>query len=153
MFVLRPLATPTLAPLRVTLAIALQREVWVAARPLLKGSVVDCSVVMRERRNIQNMPPAPLSGPCNIPLQHVVVRNIGAHDVLRSMDIGIPPAVAAGTPVNVTTAVGGIMVTARAVALTDGMVGDRIEVRLQRPARVRRIRITGPDAGLLTDGT
>jgi flagella basal body P-ring formation protein FlgA len=74
---------------------------------------------------------------------------VGRRDIIRSLDIGAAWAVIAGMPVTVTTLVGGISVTVTGIALTDAMIGDRIEVRMTGPQRTRRVRVTGVGAARL----
>jgi flagella basal body P-ring formation protein FlgA len=53
--------------------------------------------------------------------------------------------------VNVTT--GAVSVATTAIALADARVGDQIDVRLQRPARTLRTRVTAPGSVQLIDGS
>jgi len=53
--------------------------------------------------------------------------------------------------VDLTVAVGAINVTIAAVSLADARAGDEIEVRLQRPARILKARVTGPGSAQLLD--
>jgi flagella basal body P-ring formation protein FlgA len=140
-------------PMQVTLAVGLLREVWVAARRLPKGSVVTCDDLGLERRDVRLMPRPPLATPCELGPETVSLRDIGARDVVRTVDIGRAPDVTAGAPVRVTVATGGISVSTTAIALADARVGDRIEVRLQRPARILRTRVIGPGSVQLMDGS
>jgi flagella basal body P-ring formation protein FlgA len=140
-------------PIRVTLAVGLQREVWVAARRLPKGSAVTCADLDLERRDFRSLPRLTLAAPCEFGPEVVTLRDIGARDVVRSVDIGKALDVTSGAPVRVIVATGGISVSTSAVALADARVGDRIEVRLQRPARILRTRVIGPGSVQLTDGS
>ncbi len=126
-----------------TLAVPVQQQVWVASRNLPKGSSVGCADLTREYRDLRDVPGEALGAPCDIRPGEVVLRYVGRRDILRSLDVGAPPVVAAGMPVVVTALVGGISVTTTGVALTDAMVGDRIDVRLTAPSRTRHVRVTG----------
>ena len=126
-----------------TLAIPVRRQVWVAKRNLPKGSSVRCADLTTEYRDLRDVPGEALSSPCDLQPDEVVLRYVGRRDIIRSLDVGAAPAVTAAMPVAVTTLVGGISVTMTGIALTDAMIGDRIEVRLSGPSRTRRVRVTG----------
>jgi flagella basal body P-ring formation protein FlgA len=146
-FELRPLAGSAVSlPIQVTLAVALQRDVPVAVRHLSKGSDVTCADITLDRRDIRQSPRLSLPLPCDIPAGTVALHDISRNDVVRSLDIGKVPDVSARTPVHITASAGGVSVTASAIALSDGRVGDRIEVRMQRPARTLRARVIGAGA-------
>ena len=149
-FELRPAGS---RPMQVTLAVGLLREVWVAARRLPKGSGVTCNDLSLERRDVRFVPRLRLAAPCELGPEAVALRDIGARDVVRSVDLGKALDVSAGAPVRVTVEIGGISVSTTAVALADARVGDRTEVRLLRPARILRTRVIGPGSVQLTDGS
>ena len=138
---------------QIMLAVALQREVWVATRRLLKGSAVACTDLTLERRDIHSIPRQALANSCRIDAASVALRDIAARDVIRSNDVGRALDVTAGAPVNITVSSGGISVTTSAIALADARVGDLIPVRLQRPARTLHTRVTGPGSVQLVDGS
>lgn len=140
-------------PIQATLAVPLLREVGVAARRLRKGSAVTCAEVTIRRRDVGDVPTLPLATPCEMEPGVVALRDIAAGDVIRSADFGRAPDVTAGFPVRVSVAIGGISVTTSAIALADARVGDQIDVRLQRPARTLRTRVTGPGSVQLMGGS
>lgn len=149
-FELRPMKDSGVSSaIQVTLAVALQKDVPVAARHLPKGSQVTCADIAIERRDVRQLPRVPLTLPCDIPAGAVALHDVTARDVVRGADIGEAPDVTAGTPVRVTVSTGAVSVTASAVALSDARVGDQIEVRMQRPTRTLRTRVIGPGAVLL----
>jgi len=129
--------------IRATLAVPVRQQVWVANRNLPKGSSISCADLTPEYRDLRDVPREALAAPCDLQPDEVVLRYVGRRDILRILDVGAVPAVTAGMPVAVTTLVGGISVTISGIALTDAMVGDRIEVRLAGPARTRHVRVTG----------
>jgi len=129
--------------IRATLATPVRQQVLVTGRSLPKGSSVGCADLVLEYRDLRDVPAGSLSVPCELAPDEVALRYMGKQDVVRAQDVGAAPAVAAGMPVAVTTLAGGISVTATGVALTDAMVGDRIEVRLTGPTRIRHVRVTG----------
>jgi flagella basal body P-ring formation protein FlgA len=133
--------------------VTLLREVWVASRRLRKGSVVTCDDLQVQRRDVRTAPARSLTHSCNIAPGSVALRDITVGDVLRGEDVGQALAVSSGTPVDLSVAVGAINVTIDAVALADARAGDEIEVRLQRPARILKARVTGPGSAKLVDGS
>jgi flagella basal body P-ring formation protein FlgA len=147
-------------PLRAALSVKLSRDVWVTARRLRKGSAASCDDLESQRRDVRSAPDfASASGPraatnlptCDIPPGSVALRDMAAGDVVRTGDVGKALDVVLGTPVDVSVAIGGINVTVAAVSLADARVGDEVDVRLQRPARVLRTQVVGPGSVQLTD--
>lgn len=134
--------TPEARWVRVTLAIPVRQRVLVAGRALAKGSSVGCADLALEYRDLRDVPAGALSVPCELGLEEVALRQLGRRDVVRRLDVGSAPAVAAGMPVAVTTLAGGISVTTTGIAMTDAMIGDRIEVRMTGPSRTRLVRVT-----------
>ena len=137
--------------IRATLAVPLLLEVPVAVRRLRKGSVVRCTDVEAQRRDIRRVPKLVLEFPCEIGPETVALRDIAAGDVMRRVDIGGVPDVTAGAPVEVSVAANGISVVMTAIALGDARVGDQIDVRVLRPTRTLRTRVTGPGSVELTE--
>jgi flagella basal body P-ring formation protein FlgA len=138
-------------PVRVTLTAVLQREVWIAARRLRKGSAVTCEDLHAELHDIDELPKAPLATPCHIDMQAVALRDISRGEVVREVDLGRAPEVALGQPVRVSVRSKDITVTTTAIALADARVGDEIDVRLRHPVRIFRARVTGPGSVQLPD--
>jgi flagella basal body P-ring formation protein FlgA len=140
-------------PIQVTLSVTLRRDVLVASRRLRKGSALRCDDLSVERRDIRRMPQHALLAPCEIASGSVVQRDIAARDVLRNLDVGPALDVVAGMPVRLSVATSGIQVMTTAVALADARVGDRVDVRLQRPTRRLQVRVIGPGSVELAEGT
>jgi flagella basal body P-ring formation protein FlgA len=132
------------APIRVTLAAPLLREVLVGSRRLRKGSAVACSDLDPQLREVRHVPKLPLRGPCEIGSQSVALRDIGAGDVIRVADVGRAPDVMTGSPVRMRVATNGVSVTVTTIALADAMVGDQVDVRWLRPRRTFKTLVTGP---------
>lgn len=139
--------------IRITLAVTLLRETWVAVRRLRKGSVVGCEDFELQRLPVRDVQKLVLPTACDIAPEMVVLRDIAARDVLRSVDIGKAPDVLSGAPVRVNVMTRGIEISTTAIALTDARVGDRIDVRLQRSTRILKTRVTGPGAVQLVDAS
>lgn len=132
-------------------AAAQSHEVWVAARRLHRGSAVACSDFSLQQRAIRPTSAPALAVPCELAPGAVALRELAVGDLVRSADVGAAPAVMAGSAVRLLLQAPGIHVTARAIALADAWVGDRVEVRLDRPARTFKTRVTGPGSVQLTE--
>jgi flagella basal body P-ring formation protein FlgA len=144
---------PNAPTIRATLGVPLSREVWVAARRLRKGSAVTCADLSMQRRDVRELPRLSLALPCDIEPDSVALRDIAAGDVVRTVDVGEAPDVSAGARVRVNVTTGAVSVATTAIALADARVGDQIDVRLQRPARTLRTRVTAPGSVQLIDGS
>jgi flagella basal body P-ring formation protein FlgA len=152
-FELRPAGVTR--PTKATLGVRLQRNAWIAQRRLRKGSQVSCTDFATGLRDVRDVPRNALPAACEIGSEMgadiAVLRDVAAGDVVRVGDIGRALDVQAGTPVKVSASSGGISVTTTATALADARVGDRIDVRLQRPTRTLRARVTGRGTVQLAD--
>ncbi len=126
--------------LRATLTATLLRDAAVARRRMRKGSIVACDSVGHERRELRRYRDALRAVPCDSGV--VALRDLAAGDVVRSGDIGAAPDVAAGEAVRVGVRSGGIRITTLATALVDAHVGEVADVRLDRPSRTLRARVT-----------
>lgn len=140
-------------PIRITVAAPLLREVWVASRRLRKGSSVACADFNVQRRELRDAPRLALALPCAIGPEAVALRELASGDVVRTIDVGQAPDVMAGTPVSLSVATKGINVTTTAIALADARVGDQIDVRLRRPTRTLKTRVTGRGSVQLIGGS
>jgi len=136
-----------------TLGVALERDVWIATRRLRKGSKVTCAELTKARRRVREASPQATQLECEILPGSVALREVVAGDVVRSVDIGEAPAVAAGSSIDVISDGGGISVSTKGIALEDAKVGDRVDVRLPRPTRMLRGRVTGPGQVQLGEGS
>jgi len=146
-------AKPGARVVKATLAIRLRRPVLVATRRLRKGSHVSCADLAAQLRDVSQVRRASLLSSCEERADAAALRDIAAGEVLRAADIGSAPDVQLGAPVQVSASSGGIVVTAMATALADARVGDQIDVRLQRPMRTLRTRVTARGAVQLVDET
>jgi len=139
------------APVRATLAVRLQRPVWIAQRRLRKGSRVSCNDFAAELREVSSAQREALPTTCEIEPEAVALRDIAAGEALHLNDIGRAPDVLIGVQVQVSASNGGISVSTTAIALADARVGDQIDVRLQHPARTLRTRVIARGAVQLVD--
>jgi flagella basal body P-ring formation protein FlgA len=141
----------TESPVRATLAVRLQRTVWIAQRRLRKGSQVGCDDFATGLREVNGARPGWSAADCAIEPGAAALRDIAAGEVLRVNDVGRAPDVQVGAPVQLSAAHGGVSVMTTAIALADARVGDQIEVRLQHPARTLRTRVIARGAVRLVD--
>jgi flagella basal body P-ring formation protein FlgA len=146
-------AAAAAGPLRATLAVRLQRPVWIAQRRLRKGSRVSCGDFAAELRQVSGAQREALPTTCEIAPDAVALHDIAAGEALHLNDVGRAPDVLIGVPVQVSASNGGINVTTMAIALADARVGDQIDVRLQHPARTLRTRVIARGAVQLADET
>jgi len=137
--------------LTASVAVTLLRDVQVARRRLRKGSVVTCDDLQVEPRDVRTAPARSLTHSCDIAPGSVALRDLTLGDVVRDEDVGPALAISSGAPLDLSIAVGAVNVTVPAVALADARAGDEIEVRLQRPARILKARVTGPGSAQLVD--
>jgi flagella basal body P-ring formation protein FlgA len=137
-------------PVRVAIVGPLWRDVWVANRRLDKGSAAACVDFAAQRRPAYPSLSWTLVLSCNMAAGAVALRNLGVGDLLREGDVGTAPAVTAGSAVRVKVQAASISVSTSAVALRDAVVGDRINVRLERPARIVPAYVTAPGLVQLT---
>jgi flagella basal body P-ring formation protein FlgA len=153
-FELRPQDSNRAAPpVLAILAVKLQRPVLVAERRLRKGSHVSCADFTPKLRELDDPRRSSWLTTCNEQADASALRDIAAGEALRAGDVGRLPDVLLGAPVQVSASSGGITVTAVATALADARVGDQLDVRLQRPARTLRTRVTARGAAQLMDAS
>jgi flagella basal body P-ring formation protein FlgA len=153
-FELRPVlraGASAVGSIQATIAVTLRRDVLVANRRLRKGSAVSCRDFRVERRDLRASPRRARPMPCEIEPDAAALRELSPGDAVRTDDIGHAPDVLAGTPVRVSVIENGISISTSAVALADAQVGDRLDVRLQHPARTLKTRVTAPGAAQLVD--
>jgi len=74
----------------------------------------------------------------------VALRELMPRDLIRAQDVGAATEVMAGAPVQVVVVAGSVSVVAQGTALDDAHTGDTVDVRLQRPSRIVKARVTGP---------
>jgi flagella basal body P-ring formation protein FlgA len=120
------------------------QSVWVAARRLYKGARVTCADLRLERRPSRQVPQSALPAKCDIAAGAVARHERLPREVVRRDDIGVAPDVAAGSRVYLRVSTSGINVITDAVALSDAMKGEWLQVRLQRPSRTLRARVVEP---------
>jgi flagella basal body P-ring formation protein FlgA len=112
----------------VSFAVTAMQQVLVARSDLTKGQALSCANVDLEQRNVAQLASAPEHGDCAT-LKHRLRRNLSAGDVLLSSELEAIPAVSEGDVVTLEVTEGAVVLESRALALTDGQVGQRIPVR------------------------
>jgi flagella basal body P-ring formation protein FlgA len=146
-------------PLQATLVIATLREQWLIKRRLRKGSAVVCDDLSLQWRKVRVGQQSSYAPPnafgaaeCDLANDAVALRDLSARDVVHVGDIGKAPHVMAGSAVRLSVFANAIQVTTTATALADANAGDQIQVRLARPNRTLRTRVTGPGTVQLLEG-
>lgn len=104
------------------------RRVLVARSALLKGQTLSCENVDVEMRDVAALFSAPQDSDC-AKLQRRLRRNLSAGEVLLSDELETIPAISEGESVTLQVTSGAVVLESKAQALTDGQVGQRIEVR------------------------
>jgi flagella basal body P-ring formation protein FlgA len=151
-----PTGTITLRPRALTLAQALHRQVtvWVdvvvddvfvrsapvsvtvhayrtvlaARRDLAAGSVPECEALQPREEDVTTLDGAPAAPDCHLVRGHLT-RPLAAGTTLLASHLRTPMAVAQGDSVSLQLLAGGVLLEARAVAVGDGEVGQRVYVR------------------------
>ena len=136
-----------------TLAVPLQAEVWTVSRPVGRGERLACSDLQAARRPLAAVPADALDAPCRLAAGAVTLRRLSPSDVVRAGDAGERPAVLVDDALQLRVSQGAVALQARAVALSDGRLGETVRVRVPgRPAPFRA-RITAQGvATLLEEG-
>jgi len=136
-----------------TLAVPLQAEVWTVSRPVERGERLACSDLQAARRPLAAVPADALDAPCRLAAGAVTLRRLSPSDVVRAGDAGERPAVLVDDALQLRVSQGAVALQARAVALSDGRLGETVRVRVPgRPAPFRA-RITAQGvATLLEEG-
>lgn len=148
-FELRPLdGGPAL---RATLAVPLHADVWTAGRRVERGERLSCADLRPGRRALHAWPADALGLPCRLPAGAVVLRRLGAQDVLRHADLGALPAVLAERELELVVESGRVAVRTRAVALSDARLGETVPVRVPGRPAVFQARVTAPGVAALAE--
>ncbi|MFW6093488.1 MAG: flagellar basal body P-ring formation chaperone FlgA [Pseudomonadota bacterium] len=117
--------------------------VVVTARPVPRGSVVRNADLEVERHNLGELREGFLIDPAGA--GGMTARtNLRAGRVLYQRQLAARRLVSKGDSVAVAARHGQVVVTARGVALADGVYGERIEIRNPRSERTVRAWVTGP---------
>jgi flagella basal body P-ring formation protein FlgA len=103
-------------------------NVLVARTGLAKGAQPDCAVLAVEERDVTALPAAPQEGGCAA-LGRRLRRGMAAGEALLADELEEVPAVSEGEYVKLEVVNGAVKLEARALALTDGNIGQRIPVR------------------------
>ncbi len=112
----------------VTFSVNAVGPIFVARRDLVKGAVPGCSDLERQQREIAALASSPQAGDC-ANWQRRLKRDLAAGEVLLTGDTEATPTVIEGQYVTLKVAEGAVMIESRALALTDGELGQRIAVR------------------------
>ncbi|HEX7640586.1 MAG TPA: flagellar basal body P-ring formation chaperone FlgA [Burkholderiaceae bacterium] len=112
----------------VTFSVSAAGPVLVARHDLPKGAVLDCNDTESQQRDLAALASPPLTGDCAALLKRTK-RNLAAGEVLLANAAEPLPAVSEGQYVTLKVAEGAVVIESRALALTDGEMGQRIPVK------------------------
>lgn len=107
-----------------------------------KGELLSASSLRYENRSIskiQSEPATIVSG-----VEYVVSSLKLPGEMIGRDDIYLRPEVIQGETILVRSVIGSITVLAQAIALEEGMVGDRVKIKIQGSDDILRVVVTGP---------
>lgn len=128
-------AGPTRWNVRVPVEAQAMREVAVAARPIARNEIIATADLRSERRNVLQLPRGYFTEPESA-IGQQANRAIRAGTVLTPGAIAPARLVRRGDLVAVTAELGTIRVRSEGVALADGALGQRVQVRNTRSGRI-----------------
>lgn len=108
--------------------VSLMEPVLVTRVDMSKGQAAACTNLEIQQRDIAALPSTPQTGDC-ANMQHRLRRNVAAGSVLMAGELEPIPAVSEGDLVTLEVTNGAVSLESRALALTDGQIGQRIAVR------------------------
>ncbi|HEX8956836.1 MAG TPA: flagellar basal body P-ring formation chaperone FlgA [Burkholderiaceae bacterium] len=112
----------------VTFSVSVTGPAYVARKDLPKGAVPNCGDVELQQRELAALASAPQDGDCS-GWQRRMKRNLAVGEVLLAAATETLPTVSEGQYVTLKVAEGAVLIESRALALTDGEIGQRIAVR------------------------
>ncbi len=135
------------APVRWGLYLTAQVDVILpvvqAARPVPRDTVLREADLTLARHNLADIRDGYLTDPGDA-VGMAARSNLRADSVLYQRQLAAPKLVSKGDAVTVASSQGHVRVTAQAIALTDGVYGEQVEVRNPRSNRVLSAWVTGP---------
>lgn len=134
-----------------TLAAPLQADVWTVTRRVGRGEALACGDLQASRRPLPALPADALGAPCRLAAGAVALRPLSPSDVVRASDAGERPAVLADDTLQLQLSSGTVALQARAVALSDGRLGETVRVRVPGRAAIFRARVVAPGAATLAE--
>ena len=134
------------------LAAPLQADAWTVSRRVERGAPLACSDLQATRRPLPAVPAGALGTPCRLAAGAVALRPLSPSDLVRADDAGERPAVLADDTLQLRVSSGSVALQARAVALSDGRLGETVRVRVPGRAATFRARVVAPGAATLAEG-
>lgn len=113
--------------------------------PVPRNSILRAADVTRSETNLAGLRDGYLTDPADA-VGMAARHNLRSDGVLYQHQLAAPKLVSKGDTVTVASSVGAVTVTTRAVALTDGVYGERVDVRNPRSNRVISGWVTGAGA-------
>jgi flagellar basal body P-ring formation protein FlgA len=139
--------TPVNWGIYVTAQVDVMLPVVMLAGPVPRDSVLRAGDVTTEDMNLATLRDGYLTNPEAV-VGMAARHNLRADSVLYQHQLAAPRLVRKGDTVTLATSVGTVTVTTQAVALTDGVYGEQVDVRNPRSDRVVSGWVTG--AGMVS---
>jgi flagella basal body P-ring formation protein FlgA len=117
-----------------------RRRVATYGGPYARGTVADRVVITEQIVDLVPYRGTPVDV---VPAGAVLDRDVAVGSPVRAEDFGAAPVVQAGERVRLEAHTGVVALQSSAWALESGVVGDRIQVRLETPSRAVAARIVG----------
>lgn len=129
--------------LYVTAQIDVVLPVVQATGPIARGTRLRKADISLVRQSLADIRDGYLTDPADA-VGLVARVNLRADSVVYQRQLSAPKLVTRGDTVTVASSQGHVRVTAQAIALTDGVYGERVEVRNPRSNRIVTAWVTGP---------
>lgn len=113
------------------------------ARPVPRGSVLQAADLTTTRQNLGQIRDGYVVDTADV-AGMVAKTSLRADAVLYQRQLAAPRLVTRGEPVTVAARHGHVQVTTQAIALSDGVYGEQVQVRNPRSERVVTGWVTGP---------
>lgn len=113
---------------RLTVDVALYREVWQVEQPLAQGSTLGSGQLLATTRDIYSLNGVPVAS-CEALNGYELIRSVKAGSLLQWSDLRKQPAVRRNALVDVFAQSGGITIRMRGRCMKNGVVGEYVTVR------------------------
>ncbi len=129
--------------LHVPLELKAYESVVVATQHILRGQIITAGNVAKEERDITRLNQGYFSKPALV-IGSIAKRSIASHRVILPQSLSTPKLVNKGESISIQAIGSGLSIKAMGVALTDGSLGDLIQVKNSKTRRIVEGRISAP---------